>query len=193
MICIQTVKRYCKDDISLIENYEKALNDNENIWDIHHRLETELGVSKQYLIDNNIYYNRSASELIFLTHSEHQKLHSIGRTFSEETIKKLSETHKGYKHTEESKKKMSEAKKGKKQSSELINKRINGIKKYYEYNNGYWKDKNLSDETKKKMSDSHKGRCPSNLTDLHEHLKLYGSPIKGKHRVYDINGKYHYV
>ena len=149
---------FCKDDISLIENYEKTLNDNENIWDIHHRLETELGVSKQYLIDNNLYYNRPASELIFLSKSEHQKLH----------------------------------KEGKKQSPELINKRRNGIKKYYEYNDGYWKGKNLSDETKKKMSDSHKGRCPSNLTDIHARLKLYGSPIKGKHRVYDVNGKYHY-
>jgi hypothetical protein len=38
------VYSFCKDDISLIENYEKAANDPE-IWDCHHRKETDLGLS----------------------------------------------------------------------------------------------------------------------------------------------------
>jgi len=35
-------KKYCKDEISKIENYEQAINDKENIWEIHHRLELTL-------------------------------------------------------------------------------------------------------------------------------------------------------
>lgn len=192
MICIETVKRYCNDNISLIENYEEAINDNSQTWDCHHRLETELNLSKSELISNNMYYDRPACELIFLTQFEHLRLHSNGREFSEETRKKLSDTHKGYKHTEDAKLKMSLAKKGKKQPQELINKRIESLKEYYKTHDGYYKNKKLSEETKKKMSDSHKGKCPSNLEKIHELQKLYGSPLKGKHRVYDENGKYHY-
>ncbi len=166
---------FCKDDISLIENYEKALNDSENIYDIHHRLEIDLNVSRQYLIDHDLYYNRPASELIFLTHSEHQKLHK-------------KEVH----HSVEIRQKMSEAHKGKKLSNEHCDHIKGGISKYYEDHDGYWKNKKLSNETKQKMSDSHKGKCPQNLKAIHEYQKLYGSPVKGKHRVYDENGKYHY-
>lgn len=66
---------FCSESISEIENYDLALSDKDNTWDIHHRLETELNLSKKELIDNGLYYNRPASELIFLTRSEHVKLH----------------------------------------------------------------------------------------------------------------------
>ena len=72
---IKGIKRYCKDDISLIENYDKAINSKER-WDCHHRLETDLDVSQQYLKDHGLYYNRPASELIFLTCEEHTALHN---------------------------------------------------------------------------------------------------------------------
>ncbi len=72
------VYKYCKDDLSLIENYELAINDNKQMWDCHHRLEIKLNVSAQYLIDNNLYFNRPASELIFLTKSEHSSIHNVG-------------------------------------------------------------------------------------------------------------------
>ena len=62
---------YCREDLSLIENYDKAINDNTQIWRCHHRLEIQdngkiIYTSKQ-LQDMGLYYNRPASELIFLT------------------------------------------------------------------------------------------------------------------------------
>lgn len=35
-------KKYCCEDISLIENYEKAVNDKTQTWCCHHKLEIEL-------------------------------------------------------------------------------------------------------------------------------------------------------
>ena len=69
-------KIFCKEDISLIENYEQAVNDKTQIWDCHHRLEIELNLSRDELKERDLYYNRPASELILLTHAEHQKLHN---------------------------------------------------------------------------------------------------------------------
>ena len=72
---------YCiPEEIEKIENYELAKKDNFIGWHIHHRLEcVETGAvvnsTRQDLIDWGIYYNRPASELIFLTASEHGKLH----------------------------------------------------------------------------------------------------------------------
>ena len=66
---------YCKDDVSLIENYKLAANDKEQTWDVHHRLETDLGLSKTELIKQDKYLNVPANELIFLRHDEHARLH----------------------------------------------------------------------------------------------------------------------
>lgn len=73
------VNRFCKDDISLIENYEAAMNSPET-WDCHHRLETELNLLREELKEQDLYYNRPASELIFLTHGEHTRLHMYNKT-----------------------------------------------------------------------------------------------------------------
>lgn len=67
---------FCKDDISKIENYDKAINDKSQCWDCHHRTEIWWNCSSQDLIDNECYYHRPAKELIFLTHGEHSKLHN---------------------------------------------------------------------------------------------------------------------
>lgn len=77
MISSRYVKYYCKEDPSLIENYEQAINDNDNIWFCHHKLELGDGYvnSIKDLKLMNLYYNRPACELIFLTNSEHQRLH----------------------------------------------------------------------------------------------------------------------
>ena len=90
MICKETVRTYCCEDISLIENYEKVINDNTQTWDCHHRLEINNGqiVSGKKLKQLNLYYNRPASELIFLTKSEHISLHDSN--LSEETKLKRS-------------------------------------------------------------------------------------------------------
>ena len=72
-------KRFCSEDISLIENYQNAISDQTRMWDTHHRRECDLEgrtlFTKKQLIDMNLYYNRPASELIFVTKSMHRKLH----------------------------------------------------------------------------------------------------------------------
>lgn len=76
MICFETVTKYCKDDISLIENYEEALHSSET-YDCHHRLEIQNGkiVSVEELKQQGLYFLRPASELIFLPHKEHVSIH----------------------------------------------------------------------------------------------------------------------
>src|SRR5574344_2707214 len=76
-------QHYCCEDISQIENYSLAKADNFIKWDIHHRLETNNSDGERRLVDLtrdelkalDMYYNRPASELIFMTHSEHISLH----------------------------------------------------------------------------------------------------------------------
>lgn len=63
----------------LIENYDKALKDNFNGWHIHHRKETDEFMSMNELKNKGLYYNRPASELIFLTNSEHTRIHNLAR------------------------------------------------------------------------------------------------------------------
>lgn len=75
MICEKTVRQFCCEDISLIENYNNAIEDTVQTWDCHHRLETELDLSKQELIDTERYYNVEAKYLIFLTKNEHMAMH----------------------------------------------------------------------------------------------------------------------
>ena len=112
-------KKYCKEDISKIENYDKAITDKTQVWDCHHRdavkvLPNGMKVirSKQDLIENGLYYNCNVNELIFLTKEEHRNLHFKGRKHSEETRRKMSESHKGQIVSEETRRKISEMKKG---------------------------------------------------------------------------------
>ena len=69
--------KYCKDDISLIENYDKAFSDTTKMWHCHHRRETIF--SRKDLIEIGEYYNRPACELIFLTPVDHRRLHKLGK------------------------------------------------------------------------------------------------------------------
>src|SRR5574344_1456034 len=116
MISKRSAKAFCREDISLIENYDKAVSDTTQMWHCHHRRETIF--SKSDLIEIGEYYKRPACELIFLTSLEHNRLHKLGKCLSAETRKKLSEAKKGKHPSEESCKKMSEAKKGKHLSEE---------------------------------------------------------------------------
>ena len=72
-------KRYCSEDISLIENYHEAKSDEEKMWEIHHRRECDSEgrtlFTKKQLKEMGLYFNRPASELIFVTRSMHWKLH----------------------------------------------------------------------------------------------------------------------
>ena len=134
MINKEKIKSYCKDDISMIENYDKAVSDTTQMWHCHHRRETIF--SKSDLIEIGEYYNRPACELIFLTSLEHNRLHKLGKCLSAETRKKLSEANKGRHFSEESCKKMSEAKKGKHFSEEHKRKLSDVQKGTHWYNNG---------------------------------------------------------
>ena len=101
MISEHKTKLYCCEDISLIENYETAINSDE-LYVCHHINGIILNKKRNELKELGLYYNRPANELIFLTHSEHHRLHNLGennpmygKTFSDETIQKLSESKKG--------------------------------------------------------------------------------------------------
>lgn len=150
MISVNNVYNYCKEDISLIENYKQATEDKIQYWDCHHRLETDKNLSRQYLIDNDLYLNRPASELIFLTHTDHMSLHQNNRKFLEGNYGM-----KGKHHTEESKKKMSETQKIKKHSG--------AQKEIIPWNKGK-KLPQKSEETRKKISEALKGRKLSEET-----------------------------
>lgn len=120
MICEATVKKYSSEDISLIENYNKAINDDTQTWDLHHRLELHPDCSVRFtrnsLIKLDLYYNRPASELIFLPHTEHRSKHNKGKHRDAVTKAKIAESMKGMKFLEEHKQKISEALKGKKRA-----------------------------------------------------------------------------
>lgn len=144
-------KKLCKEPEN-VENYEKALADNFKGWICHHRLQTWNSDGERRLIDIKaeelkalgMYYNRPASELIFLTNAEHASLHHKGKSKSVEMRRKLSEARKGKPRSEETRKKISEGHKGI-QAGE---------------NNPMY-GKRHTDETKKKMSEAKKGK-PSN-------------------------------
>ena len=104
--------KYCCEDISKIENYELAKKDDFRGWVCHHRLETHTSEGERRLVDISkgelealgMYYHRPSEELIYLTKSEHQKLHrkgkpgpNRGKHFSEDHKRKILESKKGKK------------------------------------------------------------------------------------------------
>ena len=118
---MKNFERYCK-DYENIENYYKAKADNFEGWHCHHRREAEF--SRNELIALGMYYNVSSEELIFMTSSDHTKLHKKGNTYrlgkhlSEEVRNKIARSHKGKHASEETRKKMSESLKGKRHTEE---------------------------------------------------------------------------
>ena len=107
-------KSYCCEDLSLIENYELAINDTTQTWECHHRVEVLPGerFSTNDLKKFGLYYNRPAAELIFLTPSAHRRLHFKGVPKSDANKKAVSEAHKGVPLSESHKKAISDALKG---------------------------------------------------------------------------------
>lgn len=146
---LKDLRRYCS-EFEKIENYDKAMTDMEHTWDCHHRLEIGKNgerVSRQDLISHGLYYNRPADELVFLTQSEHRRLHHKGKTFSEETKRKMSEARRGRTLSQGTRRKLSEAMKGKPRSDEHRRRLSESLK-----------GKHPSEETRVKLSESHKGK-----------------------------------
>lgn len=99
MIDIDRAKSYCKEDISLIKNYNKAISDNTQTWHCHHIDEINLHKKVSELIEEGQYYKVPASKLIFLTKSDHSRIHSLAenncnynKSQSEETKQKVRKT-----------------------------------------------------------------------------------------------------
>lgn len=93
MINEYQAKRFCSENIELIENYDKAVADKTQTWHLHHRKEIDFGYSRQELQDMNMYFSVPASDLIFLTPSEHRSIHSSN--LREETREKKRVSMKG--------------------------------------------------------------------------------------------------
>ena len=71
---------YCRHP-ELIENYDKAISDMTQVWEVHHHKE-EL-YSQKELKERGEYYDVSPEELIFLTSTEHHKIDSACRRIGE--------------------------------------------------------------------------------------------------------------
>ena len=86
-------KSYCSEPLDKIEHYEEALAEDFAGWCIHHRLEIQpdgTRVSAQELKDKGLYYNRPASELVFMRREEHISLHHKDKVISADTHLKMS-------------------------------------------------------------------------------------------------------
>jgi hypothetical protein len=104
MISEPNAKQYCRDDISKIENYEQAINDKENKWVVHHRLEFtingEFAHTWKELKKLGMYWKRPYFELIFMRANEHLQLHKKRKSLSPEARRKMIVSKKG-KHRSE--------------------------------------------------------------------------------------------
>ena len=144
-------QKYCRDDISKIENYDEAIADTTQTWHLHHRLELtldgEFALTPEQLKMHDMYYNRPYYELIFLTLTEHRRLHMKGKHLSEDTRRKMSESKKGKHLSEDAKRKLSESMKGKPHSEETRRKMSESKKGHHH-----------SEDTRRKMSKSKKGK-----------------------------------
>lgn len=196
MISNRSVKKYCKEDPSLIENYDKAIADTTQIWECHHRLEIQDGefIPLNTLIYKGLYYNRPASELIFLTTSEHLSIHNKNKKASLITKEKMSKLKKGSnnpfygkKHTKEALEKIKQARseqiftedsrnKAKLSRQITIAAMSEEERKQKFGRSNQLKNRKLSEETKKKIANAHKGK---KLSEEHK-LAIKNGLHKGK-------------
>lgn len=177
MIRLSRIKLYCEGDFTKIENFREAMDDASQVWEIHHRKETDENLSRNKLIELGLYYKRPADELIFLTKAEHSRRHALAKTGlshvltkeeRSEAAKKASETrrkngyeawNKGIPMSDEQKAKVSASRKGKgtgprNLSDEERARRAEACRKLPKRRKGEFKH---SEESIKKMSEAHKG------------------------------------
>ena len=139
MIDEKRSRKYCKEDISKIANYDLAISDKTQTWHCHHILGEIL--SREQLLDHDFYYDVPPCMLKFVTKAEHKSLH--GKNMSNEARRKISEANKGKNLSDETRRKMSEAKKN---MSNETRRKMSEAKK------------NMSNETRRKMSEAAKRR-----------------------------------
>ena len=185
MISIR-VKNYCSEDISKIENYDEAVSDTTQTWQCHHKLEIQNGISisPSELKKQNLYYNRPASELIFLTEEEHKRLHGFNQR--DETKNKISEKHKELWQTEERREKSNwigkhpwnygktSPQKGKKKSPETIQ-RMKDAKKEW------WENHKINEDEHNRRKAGGRKAIEKSRDKLKEYGKMYSKMYKGKH------------
>ena len=181
MINYDQAKTYCAEDISKIENFEDAALDTTETWDIHHRREISENKSRLQMIEEGLIDGRPASELIFLTHSDHIRLHQTHR-MTNELRHHLSEVMSGENNpqfgavwSDERREKLRKTRKTKIANGEIkvdtsachteeANKKISDKAKerFKDKSNHPMFGRSHSEETKKKMSQANKGRIPWN-------------------------------
>lgn len=135
IICYNA-KLYCKEDISLIENYELMINDYTQRWVCHHRREIDEHKTMNELLEEGLYYNVPAAELIFMTASDHMALHKKDKPMSEEHKQHLFEALTGLPKSEEHKQHLSEALTGVPKSEEHKHNISEAMKCLKWWNNG---------------------------------------------------------
>lgn len=107
MINVYKAKLFCREDISSINGYADAISDTTQMWICHHiNAEPFTGFTTQHLKQMNMYFSRPASELRFVTRTEHAKIHKVAKYLPHGTMK-------GKHHTAESKARMHDAFAGK--------------------------------------------------------------------------------
>lgn len=124
-------------------------------------------LSKNVLKQKGLYYNRPASELVFLTKKEHRRLHNLADTSkyakssksliqyykTENGVNKrnqLSLMNKTRKHSDETKQKISNSNKGKQVSTDSRQK----MSLAHKGMPGFWTGKTMSNELRKKLRET---------------------------------------
>ena len=133
---LSNISCFCT-DLSKVENYDKAISDETQMWHCHHR--NERFYTKDELIELGLYYNCPPCELIFLTPKEHYNEYHKGRELG---FKKFSITKKGHSSYNKNKCKL----------SKYWNFYISVYMKLFEVPYA------CSEETKKKISIANKGK-----------------------------------
>lgn len=90
------LRRYCKDGIENVENYDKAVSDTNNLWVLHHRDEIRILPSGMVairtsddLMDNGRYWHCPANELVFMLKDEHMAMHAHYQLVTPESRQKM--------------------------------------------------------------------------------------------------------
>lgn len=110
---------YCPEHYEEIENYQLAKADNFVGWVCHHRNGVEF--SKEWLIKNNMYYNRTdPHEFKFVRTEEHTSIHKKNKPLSELNKKNIGIALKKSDKAKAQRAKLAESLRGKKRPADVV-------------------------------------------------------------------------